>query len=139
MNGQFRAFRRLVINHYTGPEITSFADLRKHYGTGQAYLISSNPEKKYGYRHGIQCNIGDIEEAEWQRLVEDLIKRSGEQELFSHILEWEKLYGFSRDAKEMKQIALELHAARIFDDTEWCDYIAFNEKYRPEVLKNEGE
>ena len=47
----------------------------------------------------------------------------------------EKLYGFSRDAKEAKQMALELHAARIFDSVEWCDYTAFNEKYRPEVLK----
>ena len=32
-------------------------------------------------------------------------------------------------------MALELHAARIFDNIEWCDYTAFNEKYRPEVLK----
>ena len=126
MKEQFKPFRRIVINHYTGPEITDFAVLRKHHGTGQAYLISSNPEKKYGYRHGIQCDIGD---------VEDLIKRCGEQKLFSHLLEWEKLYGFSRDAKEAKQMALEQHAARIFDSIEWCDYTAFNEKYRPEVLK----
>ncbi len=132
---KFRPFRRIVINHYTGPEITGFAVLRKHHGTGQAYLISSNPEKKYGYRHGIQCDLGDVEESEWQRLVEDLIKRCGEQKLFSHLLEWEKLYGFSRDAKEEKQMSLELHAARIFDNVEWCDYTAFNEKYRPEVLK----
>ena len=53
----------------------------------------------------------------------------------AHLLEWEKLYGFSRDSKEAKQMALELHAARIFDNIEWCDYTAFNEKYRPEVLK----
>lgn len=32
-------------------------------------------------------------------------------------------------------MALELHAARIFDSIEWCDYTAFKEKYRPEVLK----
>ena len=135
MNGQLKPFCRTVIDHYTGPEITDFAALRVHYATGQAYLISSNPKKKYGYRHGIQCDLGDIEESEWQRLVMGLIKRCSEQKLFAHLLEWEKLYGFSLDAKEAKQMALELHAARIFDNIEWCDYTAFNEKYRPEVLK----
>ena len=82
MKEQFKTFRRIVINHYTGPEITDFAALRVHYATGQAYLISSNPKKKYGYRHGIQCDLGDIEESEWQRLVMGLIKRCGEQKLF---------------------------------------------------------
>ena len=133
----FKPFRRIVIEHYAGPTITDFADLRKHYGTGQAYLISSNPEKKYGYRYGIQCDIGDVEESEWRRLVEELIERSGEQKLFSQILEWEKLYGFSRNAKEVKQHALELHCARLFDNKNWHDYINFNQKYRPEILRNE--
>ncbi len=139
MNEALNNFRRVVIDHYTGPEITEFSDLRKHYGTGQSYLISQNPEKKYGYRIGVQTNIGDIEVSEWQRLVEELIERNGEQGLFAQILEWEKLYGFSRNAKEAKQQALELHAARIFNNEDWCDYIAFNEKYRPEILRNKGE
>lgn len=134
MNKQYIGFRRIVINKYTGPEITDFSDLRKHYGTGQEYLISKNPEKKYGYRHGIQCNLGDVEETEWQRLVEDLIKRTGEQKLFCHLFEWAKLHGLSRNVSEAKQEALELHAARIFDDENWCDYISFNQKYRPQIL-----
>ena len=138
MNGQFKPFRRIVFDRYTGPEITDFSDLRVHYCTGQAYLISSNPERKYGYRHGVQCNIGDIEESEWQRLVEDLIERSGEQKLFSQLLEWQKIHGFSRNAKEAKREALELHAARIFDNEQWCDYVAFNKKYRSEILQNKG-
>ena len=36
-------------------------------------------------------------------------------------------------------MALELHAARMFDNTKWYDYTAFNEKYRPELLRNKGE
>ena len=45
-----------------GERPLTFSDLRAHYGTGRAYLISQKGrEKKYGYRKGIQTDIGDLE------------------------------------------------------------------------------
>ena len=76
MNGQYTHLRDWI-DQYVGPEITDFADLRKQYGTGRSYLISSNPEKKYGYRIGVQTRIGDIEQSEWIRQAEELIERRG--------------------------------------------------------------
>ena len=55
---------RILIDSLTGipnREKLTHADLRAHYGTGQAVLLSgSGRDKKYGYRNGIQTNIGDI-------------------------------------------------------------------------------
>ena len=43
------------------------ADLRAHYGTGQAILISgSSRDKEYRYRNGIQTDIGDIRVDVWR-------------------------------------------------------------------------
>lgn len=39
------------------------------------------------------------------------------------------------DKHDIEREALELHAARIFDDPCWRGYVEFNEKYRPEVLE----
>ena len=135
MSQTIDTFRRVVIDNYTGPEITNFSDLRKHYGTGQEYLISKNPVKKTGYRIGVQTNIGDIEEHEWQRLVEKLIERNDEKELFDQLVSWLVNTDSSLDAKKAYNMALELHAARIFDNEAWYDFLLFNEKYRPERLK----
>ena len=35
----------------------------------------------------------------------------------------------------MEEYALSLHAARIFEDPAWADYVPFNRQYRPEILE----
>lgn len=117
-------------------KLPTFEDLRMHYRTGRSVLISgTGRDRKYGYRHGVQCNLGDLEEADWVSQVKDLIERSGEKQLYNELLEWCKENNFARESeKDLRFRALELHASRIFDDERWVDYLAFNRRYRPEVI-----
>lgn len=69
----------------------TFADLRVHYYTGRSYLISGEGrDKVFGYRHGVMTDIGDLPEAEWTRLAKQLIRQSGEQELYQQLFAWER-------------------------------------------------
>lgn len=114
-------------------------DLRKHYGTGQAFFIKYDKygRKIDGYRNGIMTDVGDIEVSVWKSLVEDLIKKNGEQKLFEQLRSWLRdTIEWTIDAAELNQMALEHYAARLFDNSEWIDYLAFNQKYRPERLCN---
>lgn len=52
-------------------------DLHAHFSTGQSILLSgSGRDKKYGYRNGIQTDLGDIRNDVWRDLVRELIVRS---------------------------------------------------------------
>lgn len=105
------------------------------YGTGRSNTITTSQGKKCFYRNGVMTEIGDIKESVWVQLIEYLIQRDNETELFNQLLEWLKdNYHWPKGDDERRRYALELHAARIFDRTEWVDYIAFNKKYRPEIL-----
>ena len=84
----------------------------------------------------MQTNLGDIEQETWLALSQDLIQRSGEQELFSWVLAWEKEHIFHCHTKaELELDVLDAHMSRLFDDEAWCDFIPFNQQYRPEVLE----
>ena len=117
-------------------EIT-FADLRVHFGTGRAILVSgTGRDKVYRYRHGIMTDLGDLKTDEWAELAKTLIQRTGEQEMYAHLLEWLSLHnGFCRSPGGREQYALELHMSRIFDCEEWADFIPFNRQYRSAVLQ----
>ena len=70
------------MNEYT------FSDLRCHYQTGRSYVVSGEGRNRvYGYRTGVQCNLGDIEQKEWCEIVKELIHRKGEQELYKFVYE----------------------------------------------------
>lgn len=116
-------------------EIT-FDCIRKMYGTGRSFTtVNSQGEKKSHYRNGCMTAIGDIEESVWQQTVRQLIIRENETVLFRDLKCWLKdSKMIFRDENELEDYALELHAARIFDRTEWVDYVGFNTKYRPEIL-----
>ena len=118
------------------PELT-FDDLRVHYGTGRAYTISGKGrDRVMGYRVGMQCNLGDIEVSDWKAMVRDLVVQTGEQELFDQLLTHMKEHNYAKLSKsELEQEVLELHAARIFDDPLWVDFIPFNKRFRPGVLR----
>lgn len=75
-------------------------DLHAHFSTGQSILLSgSGRDKKYGYRNGIQTDLGDIRNDVWRDLVRELIVRSHEEDLFDKLLEWEKEHTCVRRAK----------------------------------------
>lgn len=114
-----------------------FSDLRVRYGTGRSIFVSgSGRDKKYRYRYGVMTNLGDLEISEWKSLMRTLIEYHGEQKLQEQIRQWsQERYPRVHRNDEIEQEALELHAARIFDNPVWVDYIPFNRRYRPEALK----
>lgn len=66
----------------------SFADLRCHFQTGRSFVISGTGRNRiYGYRTGVQCNLGDIERGDWIQMVKDVIHQSGEQKLYDQLLQ----------------------------------------------------
>lgn len=121
-------------------EDLTFADLREHFPTGRAYIKSgSGRDAVYGYRHGVMTDLGDIEESQWEELLMDLIRRSGELELQEQLRRWAKEHcAWLHTKQEVDRYALQLHSSRIFDNPEWVDYELFNREYRPEQ-KEGGE
>lgn len=116
----------------------AFEDLRCHYQTGRSYVISGEGRNRvYGYRHGIQCNLGDIERSEWMQMVRDMIGLEGEQILHQQLLQYLKEHNYAKESsKELGFSALQLHAARIFDNETWVDFLKFNRKYRHEIASS---
>lgn len=114
----------------------TFADLRVHYGTGRSYTVSGEGRNRVlGYRVGKMCNAGDIEVSDWCQMVREVIRRFGEQELQAQLLSFLKDRNYTKAPKTaLEEEALELHAARIFDNPEWVYFVDFNEQYRPDVL-----
>lgn len=114
----------------------SFSDLKVRYFTGRSILISDTGQgKRYQYRNGCMTALGDLEISEWREMITELIAYRSEQELQKQLYEWcaehtPWLHGKS----EITDYTLECHAARLFDDLLWADYIPFNRKYRPNVL-----
>lgn len=115
----------------------TFEDLRVHFGTGRAYTVSGKGrDRVLGYRSGKRCNLGDIEDSDWMKMVKDLIAHKGEQELHQQLLTHLKEHNcFGSTKAELESEALELHAARIFDNPLWVDFLPFNNRFRPEVMR----
>lgn len=116
----------------------TFDDLRYQFGSGRSYLISGEGRnRKYGYRRGVVCKLGDIERHEWEQMMLDLIHRSGEDELFQHLSLWYKeSCALHKSENEIKRSALIWHSLRLFDDPAWVDYLKFNQRFRPQTLEN---
>lgn len=111
----------------------TFEQLRVRYQTWRPFVISSTGRnRKYGYRHGCQTALGDLEESYWLELIHQLICRSGEEALQAALLAWATDHCPWLDTrKEREMYALELHAARIFENRNWVGYEEFNQHYRP--------
>ena len=70
------------------------------------------------------------------KMVRELIVQKGEQELHQQLLTHMKEHNYTRSTKaELEEEVLELHTARIFDNQLWVDFIPFNKRVRPEVLR----
>jgi hypothetical protein len=113
----------------------TFDDLLCRHFTGRSYIQSGEGRNRVcGYRVGVQCSLGDIEQSEWFRMVRELIERKGEQHLYEQLLEYLTEHNYTRSTKiQLERKALELHADRIFDNEAWVGFLEFNQKYPPEV------
>lgn len=128
--------RRIDSLSSTNPESLSFPNLRWRFGTGVGTSTGQGHYKKSGYRSGVMTELGDIEITVWIQLMEQLIEKSGEQWLLDALICWEKETNYTNASdSKLREIALELHSARIFDDPEWVCYIPFNKRFRPDVLE----
>ena len=111
-------------------EQLTFENLRYLYGTGRSYVISgSGKYRKMGYRMGVQTELGDLEESEWQQLMRALIEKAGEQELHLQLLQWVTnhcAWLHSRSEREME--ALVLHSMRVFQNPNWGGCKEFTEE-----------
>lgn len=138
--------RARLLTHYRqflteiNSRIKIYTHIHAHFSTGQSILLSgSGRDKKYGYRNGIQTDLGDIRNDVWLDLVRELIVRSHEEDLFDKLLEWEKEHTYWLKTKaELEHYTLELYAARIFDNPKWVDYEAFAKHYGYQPQSYEG-
>ena len=113
-----------------------FEDLRWKYGTFQSVSTGSGRDKKYSSWSGVKTRIGEIEESVWYQAAEKLIREKGEQELLGYLTQWcGERNTCKESAGEIRKEALQLHIDRIFDHPRWVDFVPFNRRYRPEVLK----
>ncbi len=114
----------------------SFSDLKVRYFTGRSILISDTGQgKRYQYRSGCMTALGDLEISEWREMIIELIAYRNEQELQKQIYEWCAEHTlWLHEKSKITDYALECHAARLFDDPLWADFIPFNRKYRPSIL-----
>ena len=119
------------------PQGISYEDIRLMYHTGKFVRDYSSQDKKAGkYRIGVMTKLGDIEEKDWIRYAEELVRRNNEETLFKQLKSWyRQTTPWLRDEKNLHRYTLECFVARIFDNPNWVDFVAFNERYRPEVLK----
>lgn len=125
------------IEQLRGVELT-FENLRDKYGTFRSERITDGclGEKRYKSRVGVQTEVGDIVEPLWMNLVKDLIIQSGEETLYKQLKAFLQINrGRIQEKSSLEKEALELHAARIFDNPAWVCFIPFNKKYRPEILE----
>lgn len=119
------------------PENVTYDDIRLMYHTGKFIRDYGSQDKKaVKYRIGVMTKLGDIEEKDWIRYAEELVRRNNEVALFKQLKSWyRQTTPWLRDEKDLHRYSLECFVARIFDNRGWVDYVAFNERYRPEVLK----
>lgn len=115
-------------------------NLRYMHGTGIAISLGRDRmgEKKYKYRHGVQTELGDIEDSVWMALVKKLIEKENGQKLYEQLLEWTKAENtvVNREEEDIVMSALSSYVSRINENKVWWDYIRFNAKYYPEKLED---
>ena len=113
-----------------------FQDLRWWYGVFQSTSTGSGREKEYGSWIGVKTQLGEIEEKVWYQAAEKLIQQKEEKELLRYLTQWYSERNFLKgSAGDIRKKALRLHVDRIFDNPRWVDFVPFNHRYRPEVLK----
>ena len=116
----------------------TFEDLAFKCGTFRTETKGRGRDKVVTPRKGVWCPLGDIPLEEWIRKIEALIAEENEWDLYSNLKEWVKTYPWlnARDKEAVQHEALVLHSCRAFDNKKWIDFVKFNQKYRPEVLKD---
>ena len=113
-----------------------FEDLRWQYGVFQSTSTGSGREKRHGSWIGVKTRLGEIEVKVWCQAAEKLIQQKDEQEMLDALIQWGMEHNYQKEpAGSVRKEALHLHVNRIFDNPRWVDFVPFNRRYRPDVLK----
>ena len=74
---------------------------------------------------------------QWAAMAEQLIAFHHEEQLQDQMLKWVQETDYTNSTeREKKQQSLDLHVSRMFDDPLWVHYVRFNQRFRPDALKN---
>ena len=133
------SFRRICIDNVSQVDLSSLSheSLCPHHGTGQAFPVNVRGEKKYRYRHGVQTDIGDVEESIWIELVKLLAERNNDLLLLNQYREFAKEdFDYAQRSIELEKQALDMYVRKCCDWKEWVGYIPFNRRYYPEKLND---
>jgi hypothetical protein len=131
-----------LIDSVNGLDTTKITvdSLNWKYGTGRSYTEKNGSEKICRYRHGVMTDAGDIRVDVWEKLVLLLIKRDGEELIHEQLSQWyQDTLGALWSEEDLRLMVLKAHTARLYDSPQWRDYMTFNQKYRPWVLKKPEE
>ena len=113
-----------------------FDQLRLHYYVGWCHSRFSGRNKEYTYMHYALTDLGEIELNEWIKLAQRMIEYHHEEQIQEQLLEWVSEHNYCGDSKaKLLQESLELHMSRIFDNPEWVGFVSFNQRYRPDTLR----
>lgn len=114
----------------------TLADIEWRYGTFLPYSTGSGRDKKHFSRSGVATPIGDIQVDLWYQLAAQIAKRDGEVWLVDALTQWNKEHNYLKASPpELRKEALHSYSHHIYDNPRWVDFIPFNRRFRPEVLK----
>ncbi len=113
-----------------------FDQLRLRYYVGRCHSRFSGRYKEYTYINYAQTDLGEIELPAWRKLAQQMIEYHHEEQLQEQLFEWVSEHNYCRNSKpELLQESLELHMSRIFDNPNWVGFVSFNQRYRPDILR----
>lgn len=103
-----------------------FEKLKVHYNTGrdESYKNLAG-DKVHKYRHGMMTDIGDIVIDNWIKMANELIDKYNERDIYEELLK----YSPFKNKKDCVINALEMHMARMFENTEWVSYEKFKTSF----------
>lgn len=122
------------------PALITFNNLAVKYETGQSvYVRGTGRDKVCRYRNGKMTEIGDIEVSVWKELVNQLIKKNGNEELINHFREWiHDSIPWIRNDNHADEYAYELYVSQMNQNRTWWGYTRFNMIYCPERIENDS-
>lgn len=98
------------------------SDLAIRFRTGQAVTNGIGRDKRWSYRHGILCDLGDIENDVWTGAAAITVMRIFGTEYFDQVKAFVHKYGLptERSSDREKQIyALNICLSQLWENEEW--------------------
>ena len=117
-------------------QLPSFADLRIHYFSDKSESRKVGRYREYTTKEYAMTALGEIELRQWQDMAEKVISAHHEEALQKQLFEWvQETFPWLNTPSKQKVESLDLHMSRMFDNPLWVQFVPFNQRYRPDVLR----